>query len=61
MYMYMSKKDGHGTLKSVTKFGLEDLFHHFFEKDKYPGIVNVYTSKDVFIYLLCTPIQLTEH
>ena len=37
-----AKKDGHGTLKSVTKFGLEDLFHHFFENDEYLGIVYLF-------------------
>ena len=48
---FQAKKDGRCVLKSVGKFGLEDLFHHFFENETYPGIVcyNYYgTSKDVF-------------
>ena len=51
---FQAKKDGHGTLKSVTKFGLEDLFHHFFEKDKYPGIVHVYNDYCAYYITLYT-------
>ena len=42
IYKYVhvqAKKDEHSALKLVTKFGLEDLFRHFFEKDEYLGIV----------------------
>ena len=38
LHFFQAKKDGHSTLKLVTKFGLEDLYHHFFTNDKFPGI-----------------------
>ena len=41
-----AKKDQCGDLKQVTKFGLEDLYKHFFPEQTYPG--NLYNSFIVF-------------
>ena len=55
-----AKEDGHSALKSVTKFGLEDLFRHFFEEDEYPGIVYLsYTRMYYSVPTPDSPIQLT--
>ena len=48
---FQAKKDGHSVLKSVGKFGLEDLFRHFFENETYPGIV-CYNMVQVKMYLI---------
>ena len=38
VYLRKVKKDGFEPMKSVTKFGLEALYEHFFPEEQYSGM-----------------------